>query len=459
VATPKALGIFSLAMINVAAIVSLRNLPLAAEYGTGCIFFYLLAAVCFLLPSALVCAELAAGWPQAGGVYRWGSVAFSKSWGFIGIWTAWMLSIVWFPTILSFSATVLAYAIDPTLAGNQWFVLSAMLIMLWGTTFINFLGMKASSWISTVGVLLGTFLPCLLLIGAAVVWGRYDMPVHLSWEWTSLIPEMRWSHWVFLAGIILGFEGMEITAYHVNDTDNPQSKYPKALALSTIFILSISILGSLSVASILPTEEIDLVAGVVLVFKQILAVMHMEDSLPLIAGLLFLGVVSTLNSWVIGPAKGILAAHSDGLLPNWLSKTNRQGVPVATLLFQAVIGSLLATCLLWLPSVQSFYWLFTLVSVQLTLIMYTLIFCAFLRLRMIAPDHPRPFRVPGRYGATLTAGLGLLTCLCIFGLGFVPPKQMVVDSIVKYELMLIGGLCLMMAPAYLCIRFKRKGEI
>ncbi|HDZ59359.1 MAG TPA: amino acid permease, partial [Actinobacteria bacterium] len=68
---PAKLGIFTLAMINVAAVLSLRNLPSMAEYGYALIFYLTLASLCFFIPSALVSAELASGWPRKGGVYLW----------------------------------------------------------------------------------------------------------------------------------------------------------------------------------------------------------------------------------------------------------------------------------------------------------------------------------------------------------------------------------------------------
>jgi amino acid transporter len=72
----KFLGVFSLALINVAAIVSLRNLSFTVEYGLSGILFYVVAAVLFFIPTALVCAELATAWPEAIGVYGWVARAF-----------------------------------------------------------------------------------------------------------------------------------------------------------------------------------------------------------------------------------------------------------------------------------------------------------------------------------------------------------------------------------------------
>ena len=50
---------WAMAILIITSILSLRGLPSEAKYGVQSIFFYLFAAVVFLLPFALVCAELA----------------------------------------------------------------------------------------------------------------------------------------------------------------------------------------------------------------------------------------------------------------------------------------------------------------------------------------------------------------------------------------------------------------
>ena len=49
----KALGVFVLAMINVAAVLSLRNLPPMAEFGWSSIGWYLIGTITFLIPLEL----------------------------------------------------------------------------------------------------------------------------------------------------------------------------------------------------------------------------------------------------------------------------------------------------------------------------------------------------------------------------------------------------------------------
>ena len=100
-----------LAMINVSAIVSLRGMPAESTYGLSSVFYYIFAAVFFLVPVSLVAAELTTGWPQKGGVYRWVGEAFGKKWGFLAIWLQWIESTIWFPTVLTFAAVSLAIGI------------------------------------------------------------------------------------------------------------------------------------------------------------------------------------------------------------------------------------------------------------------------------------------------------------------------------------------------------------
>ena len=67
-----------LVMITTGIITSIHGAPSMAEYGFSLIFIYLLVAIVFLLPSALISAELATGWPEDGGVYVWVKTAFGE---------------------------------------------------------------------------------------------------------------------------------------------------------------------------------------------------------------------------------------------------------------------------------------------------------------------------------------------------------------------------------------------
>jgi len=147
--------------MNVAVIASLRILPLMAHEGLSLIVFFTLAGIFFLVPSALVSAELATGWPKRGGVYIWVKEGLGSPWGFVAIWLEWIQNVFWYPIALAFGGACLAYVYNPDLAHNKVYMIGLILIVYWGATFINLFGIKRSSIISTVGVISGTIFPTL----------------------------------------------------------------------------------------------------------------------------------------------------------------------------------------------------------------------------------------------------------------------------------------------------------
>ncbi|HID72398.1 TPA: amino acid permease, partial [Candidatus Micrarchaeota archaeon] len=225
-------------MINVAAIASLRGLPAMAEFGLASVFYYVLAAVVFFIPTALVSAELATGWPKRGGIYVWVKEAFGQNWGFLAIWLQWIQNVVWYPTVLSFTAATVAYIFNPGLASSPLFMVGTILAVYWGATLANFKGMKLSGWISTVGVVGGTMLPALLIILLAGSWLLSGNQLQIEFTMENLVPDLgSLSTIVFAASVLLGFCGMEMSAVHAQEVKNPQKNFPRAIFISTAIIL------------------------------------------------------------------------------------------------------------------------------------------------------------------------------------------------------------------------------
>lgn len=141
----RVLSVFSLVMINVIAVDSLRTLPLSAKFGSTLIFYYILLAVLFFLPVALVTAELATTWPKNGGIYVWVREAFGHSMGFLVIWLQWVYNLVWYPAILATIALIFAYLIDPVAPASPIMTVCIVLVVFWLATLGNFFW-HASFW-------------------------------------------------------------------------------------------------------------------------------------------------------------------------------------------------------------------------------------------------------------------------------------------------------------------------
>lgn len=439
---PRVLSVFTLAMINVAAVGSVKNWPVIAEYGFSSIFYLLLAALIFFLPVSLVAAELATGWPKIGGVFVWVKEAFGHRTGFLAIWLLWIENAIWYPTILSFLAATITYMFNPALLHNTFYTLSVILGAFWVATLANLFGMKISSWISTLGAILGAFIPGGLIIILGFIWYFEGMPREISMNWDSLIPNMgSIDQLVFFTGVLLSLCGMEMSAIHARDVRHPQKDYPKAILLSAILIIGLSILGVLSIAMIIPQKEISLVAGSMQAFSHFVNAYGLNWLTPYIAGLIAIGAFGSLSTWVIGPTKGLLAAARSGDLPPFFRTVNKNGVPGRILVVQAIIVSGLSLLFAYMPSVSSAFWILSAIVAQLYLVMYILLFAAAIKLRYKKPLVERSYRIPGgKAGIWIFSGMGILSSAFALIIGFFPPAQINTGSIGFYVTFLFLGV-------------------
>ena len=138
--------------MNVTAVVSLRGLPAEAVYGMSSAFYYLFAAIVFLIPTSLVAAKLAAMFQdKQGGVFRWVAKPTARNWDSLAIWVQWIESTIWYPTVLTFGAVSIAFigmndVHDMSLANNKYYTLVVVLI-IWLAGNIHFPERYELGWV------------------------------------------------------------------------------------------------------------------------------------------------------------------------------------------------------------------------------------------------------------------------------------------------------------------------
>ena len=119
----------TLAFMTTSSVASLRSAPTMAVYGLACVFLYIVPAIVFLMPQALVAAELASGW--SGGIFRWVSEGISAKWGLLAVWCQFAMTIFYYPTLLGFVASTLAYVFNPDLADNGVYTGIVIVVVFW----------------------------------------------------------------------------------------------------------------------------------------------------------------------------------------------------------------------------------------------------------------------------------------------------------------------------------------
>lgn len=461
-ATSK-ISVLALVLLITGAIDSIRNLPGTALFGSTLIFFFIFSAIVFLIPVALVAAELSSAWSDdEGGIYSWVKHAFGEKLAFLTIWLQWINTLVWYPTILSFIAGTIAYLVNPDLAQNKYYLISVILIIFWSLTFIGLSGLRASAHVASFCAVVGMIIPMGFIILLALIWLVKGNPIAISLSPAHLIPQWHDSQsWVSLTAIMTSFLGMELAAVHVRDVKNPQENFPKAMFFSVILILLTMIFGSLAIAFVLPKEKISLVDGVMKAFDNFFQAYHISWMLPILVVLLLIGSLGSMINWIISPAKGLLMAARNDFLPKCLCTLNKHGVASRILIIQAIVVTLLCGGFLLFPNVNAIYWLFTDLSTELYIMMYVLMFIAAWRIKAKFPTLKRPFTIPGgTLGYYLICALGLIGCFITLIVGFIPPEQMMsVGGANHFRFIFSLGIIIMIFPVFLVYWYKRNAEL
>ncbi len=451
------LSVMTLAIMNVTAVVSLRGLATEAIYGLQSAFYYLFAAIVFLIPTAMVAAELAAMFSgKQGGVFRWVGEAFGARFGFLAIWLQWIQSTIWYPTVLTFGAVSIAYigvnpATDAALASNRFFTLVVVLAIYWIATFISLKGLGWVGKVSKIGGIIGTIIPAGILIILAAIYllsgGHNNLNVH-----ESFFPDLaNFDNLVLASSIFLFYAGMEMMGIHVMEVDNPKRNYPRAIIIGSLVTVVIFILGTFALGIIVPAKDISLTQTLLIGFDSYFKYLHMSWMGPIIAIALVFGVLAGVLTWVAGPSKGIFTVGRAGYLPPFFQKTNKDGVQRNILLVQGVIVTILGLLFVVMPSVQSFYQILSQLTVLLYLIMYMMMFAAAITLRYKLPKMERPFRLGAKGNGLmwLLGGLGFCGSLLAFVLSFIPPSQISVGSNTVWFLVLIIGAIIFVGIPFL----------
>lgn len=454
--TKGRISFLALVLLIISAVDSNRNLPSSAIFGAPLIFFFIFSAIFFLFPSSLVAAELSATFPEEGGIYHWVRGAFGENIGMLAIWLQWINTIVWYPTILSFIAGTLTYLFDPALMESKLYMMGVIAAIFWALTMINCFGINLSAKINTIFASIGTVFPMLFLILLATIWLIVGNKPQIPITAEAIFPSLKQlDTWTALEAVMGAFLGMELSGVHVNHVPHPQKIFPRALLLSSIYILATMLFGSLAIAIVLPAAQINLAGGLMQVFNNFFHVFHLDALVPFMSLVIVIGSIGGMINWIISPAKSLLYASQYGFLPPFFTKANRYGSASRILMLQALLVTLFCFILLLLPTVNAFYWFLTALSNCLYMAMYILMFLAALKLRR---DHrPGVFQVPGGpWGLGLVCLLGLIGSSLTILFGFIPPEHVKVGSALRYTLMIACGNLLLIAPVALCILYRKR---
>ncbi|GAC1579960.1 MAG: amino acid permease [Candidatus Elarobacter sp.] len=442
------LGIFYVAMVSLAAGFSVRNLPSMAVEGWPLIFWYVLGTALFLAPLALTAAELASAWPKAGGVYDWVAEAFGERTGFMSVWSIYVQNLPWYPTVLAFVAVSVAYGFAPSLQENRWYVAGAMIAIFWGVTIASFAGPVAAAKFTSIGTVLGSVVPAAALIAGGVAWVIAGKHVALPpFTVAGLFPSWDLARLPFVSSLLLAFTGLEVSGYYALAVRDPQRNFPKALLLALGGIAGLSIFATLAIAIAIPADKVSLSGGVLQAFTVIFAAFGLGWLVPVLAVLTAVGALALMQAWLVGPLISLTRVAHHGLLPPVFRRLSARQIPVAVLVWQAVLVTIVSGAFALVPSVNQAYWILSATVTALLGFYYVPVFAAVIRLRYTQPDTPRPFRIPGgKAGVWLAGGLGFASTVFAVAFALERPSNVTFVSAWMYVGLMIVLALIWMVP-------------
>jgi amino acid transporter len=438
----KTMGFWDVLLFNIATVLGPRWIAAAGHNGTSSISLWVLAAVFFFVPGALVINELSSRFPEEGGLYAWSREAFGPFHGFVAGWTYWIYTVFYFPGLLLASASMAAYIIGGrgvALAQDRTFLLTVSLSMLLVAVVLNIIGLNVGKWLQNAGGV-GTYVPLVMLAGvAAVVVWKHGSATHFTVQ--NMLPAWNWDTVNFWSQIAFAFTGLELVAAMSEEVRDPRRTLPRAVFGAGALIALMYIVGTFAVLALVPAAGIDPQSGVFNAITVGSVALRLGALGMLAAILVTVGNAGGVGSTVAGIARVPFVVGVDRYLPETFGKIHpKWKTPYVSILVQATISGAILLGSQINETTRGAYQFLIDAAIILYFIPFLYMFAAIIKLarRRDRKENPHAVLVPGGIaGVWICGGLGFLVVLIGIFVSLVPPG----DSMNKFgfELKLVGG--------------------
>jgi amino acid transporter len=422
----KTMGFWDVMLFNIAAVLGPRWIAAAGHNGTSSISLWVLAAVFFFVPGALVINELSSRFPEEGGLYAWARDAFGPFHGFVAGWTYWIYTVFYFPGLLLASASMSAYISSShgtALAQNRSFLLWVSLALLVIAVVLNIIGLNIGKWLQNAGGV-GTYVPLLMLVVVAVaVSARRGSVTHFTLA--NMLPAWNWDTVNFWSQIAFAFTGLELVSCMAEEVHNPRKTLPRAVFGAGALIALMYIAGTFAVLSLAPADNIDPKSGVFQAIAVGSVALRIGFFGIIAAILVTAGNAGGIGSTVAGVARVPFQVGIDRYLPAAFGKIHpRWKTPYISILVQAIISGAVLLLSQINESTRGAYQSLVDVAIILYFIPFLYMFAAVIKMasRKDRSKNPHAVLVPGGIlGVWICGGLGFFVVLVGIFVSLVPP--------------------------------------
>jgi len=374
---------------------------LLAPYGMLGLGGWLVAGAGSILV-ALTMSRLVRRIPKTGGPYVYANEGLGNFAGFIIAWTYWVSCI---SAIAGISIAFVGYLgfFIPSITDSTILSLISSLTLVWAIVMLNIRSLENSSKFQLVSTLL-KILPLIFIIALGVT--NFDVANLPTLNPNNIHPFTLMATVTTL--VMWSFIGIETATVPADNVINPKETIPKVLIASVLTILCLYILVSISIAAIVPADElINSSAPFALAATKILGVVG--GTVISIGALI--STLGSLNANTLTAGNLSLAAARDGLLPKKFLILSKTGTPVFSFILAGVFVSFLLIMNYTKGLINAFVFL-AMLSTLSTLIAYA--FCAIAEFKFLQSDAKNKERTNA---ILLSLGTFLYAFFAIWGAG------------------------------------------
>jgi len=392
----KSLRRFDMVFFTVCAFVGLDTLGTVASNGAQGFTWLVVLAVVFVLPYALLMAEVGAAFTQEGGPYEWAKMAFGRLQGGISAVLYWVTNPLWVGGSLAFIATEAwndnLFHIGAGTAGDYIF----KLIFIWLSIGVAIVSLRRGKWIPNAGAIL-----------RIVVLGFFTLTtiIYAFDNGVNGFPagDLKPTGAIFLALVpllLFNYVGFELQNGAAEEMENPQKDVPLSVLRSGIIGVLLYAIPIFAILLVLPGEKVTGIGGFLDAVTETFSVYGgAQDFLLGAMTLCFVGTLLTSGAvWMIGSDRILAVAAYDGAFPGFFGVFNRTfGTPIRVNTMSGIFASIFM-----IIAVASFHGgadakfvVVLTIAISTTLISYLWVFPAAVKLRFSHPHVYRPYRVPG----------------------------------------------------------------
>jgi amino acid transporter len=424
----RVMGFWDVLLFNIAAVLGPRWIAAAAHNGTSSISLWVLAAVLFFLPTALIVVELSTRFPHEGGLYVWSKEAFGEFHGFVTGWTYWVYTFFYFPGLLIASAAMAAYiggAGAAHLAESRWFLIVGSIVLLFAAVILNIVGLNVGKWLQNAGGV-GTYVPLLMLIGmGAYFWRLHGSVTHFTRA--NVLPVWNWGTVNFWPQIAFAFTALELCSTMSEEVHEPHRTFPRAVLGSGVLIAAAYIAGTFALLAMIPAEGVDPKSGVFQAMTAGSATLGIAFFGIIAAILVLFGNAGGVGTTVAGVSRIPFVVGIDRYMPAAFGKIHpKWKTPWVSILVQAGISCVILLVIQINETANSAYQILVDAGTILYFIPFLYMYGAAIKLayRPDRASNPNVALIPGgKFGVWVTASLGMLVVTGGIVLSLIPPAE------------------------------------